>query len=392
MLPVLRVCKQNVKAIADGCPWVMRHQAIESSEWLSVMPGSLARVETERGGALGVGMVNPLSQIVCRMLSWQQEAIDQEFFEQKISAALAKRGVLFDTPFYRLIHAEADGLPGLVVDRFGEHIVVQVASAGMENLQAQWLAALDACINPATIFLRNDSGARKLEGLVQQTLSLKGAVPELLPVMENGCTYFADVVHGQKTGWYYDMRDNRVMVAELARGKNVLDVFSHSGGFGVLAVQSGAASVVMVDASELALALAMRAAETNGVAERCRTIKGDAVAVMKQLADEGARYDIIIADPPAYVKSKKDIVSGMKGYEKVACHAAALVASGGYLFTASCSHHASRGAFNKAVLAGIARTGRTAEIIRQTGASRDHPIHPRLPQSEYLKGLLLRVF
>jgi len=379
-LSALRIKKPHAKSIVDGCPWVMRHQAVDSSEWQSAEPGSLAQVESERGEFIGIGVLNPLSQIVCRMVSWQRGAIDQSFFEHKIAQALMKRTALFDAPYYRLVHAEADGLPGLIIDRFGALLVVQVGSVGLEKILA-----------PEAILLRNDFSARVLEGLPKHITCIKGEVPKITVLQENGCSYFADVMHGQKTGWFYDMRDNRQMVANLSKDKMVLDVFSHSGGFGLLAAKQGAAQVTMVDSSALALDLAMQAAKENGIEARCQILKSDAAEAMKQLAAEGKTYDIVIADPPAYVKSKKDIMAGLKGYEKVAALASVLVVPGGYFFTATCSHHAGRSAFNKAVLAGVALAGRKPEIIKQTGAGRDHPLHPHLPQGEYLKGLLLRL-
>lgn len=369
----------------------MRHQLVESSEWLAADPGTLATVESERGEYIGIGVVNPVSHIVCRMLTRGREAIDQAFFERKIAQALAKREAAFNTPYYRLLHAEADGVPGLVMDRFDALLVVQVGSAGMERLQPFWLAALDHLLGSRMILLRNDFSARILEGLPKHITAIRGEIPEYVMVHENDCRYLADVWNGQKTGWFYDMRDNRKMLAEMAVGKTVLDVFSHSGGFGVLAAMHGAASVTMVDSSALALDLAMRAAAENAVSSRCKTIKGDAEDVMKILTEQGNQYDIVIADPPAYIKNKKDIAAGLRGYKKIAACASALVVPGGHFFTATCSHHAGRSAFNKAVLLGVAQTGRAANIIRQTGAGNDHPLHPKLPQSEYLKGLLLQL-
>jgi 23S rRNA (cytosine1962-C5)-methyltransferase len=389
--PALRIKKSHAKTINEGAPWAMRHMAVESSEWLSAPPGSLASVESERGEFIGIGILNPLSQIVCRMLTLQRETIDAAFFERKISRALSLREALYDKPFYRLVHAEADGLPGLVIDRFDDVLVIQVGSAGMEALQPIWLAVLERIFEPRSVVLRNDFSSRKMEGLEQYVRVIKGSIDDAVWLEENGCYYLADLLKGQKTGWFYDMRDNRKMIAGLAKNKDVLDVFAHSGGFGLLAAKGGAASVTMVDSSQLALELAMAAAKKNNVEERCETLKGDAVAVMKKLTGESKQYDIVIADPPAYVKSKQDIASGLRGYEKVAMHAVQLVVSGGYFFTATCSHHAGRSAFNKAVLTGVAAAGRRADIVKQSGAGRDHPLHPKLPQSEYLKGLLLKI-
>jgi len=387
----IRLTKQSEKEILAGCPWVMRHQAMPSSEWETATPSDLARVETQKGVFVGVGLLNPLSQIVCRILTRKDEKIDTQFFARLFKMALEKRERFYDKPFCRLVHSEADFLPGLVVDRYGDILVVQVTSAGMEALQSLWLPALEALLNPTAILLRNDVGARKLEGLKQENKILKGDIPPLVELVENDCIYFADLMHGQKTGWFYDMRDNRKKIVEYCEYKHVLDVFSHSGGFGVLAAKYGAASVTMVDSSALALDLAMQAAAKNGVEKSCTTIKGDAVAVMQKLAAEGKKFDVVITDPPAYVKSKKDVANGMKGYSKVAQAAAALVADKGLYFTASCSHHATRSAFNKAVLQGIKLAGKKAQILSELGASRDHPVHPQLAQNSYLKGLLVKI-
>jgi 23S rRNA (cytosine1962-C5)-methyltransferase len=207
-------------------------------------------------------------------------------------------------------------------------------------------------------------------------------------VKENGCLYLADLLKGQKTGWFYDQRDNRKMIAAFAPGKTVLDVYSHSGGFALLAAKAGASEVTLVDSSAYAFELAQKSATLNGL-ENCHYQQGEAFAVMQALAAQGKTYDIVLVDPPAFVKSRKDVGAGLKGYEKAARLAASLAAPGGKLFVASCSHHAPRERFNQAVLAGVRKTGREARILRQTGASADHPIHPKLRESEYLKGLLL---
>lgn len=386
----LRIKKAFQKNIQGGEPWVMTHMAVASSEW-QAMPAGLVRVESERGEFLGLGLLNPASHIVCRMLTRKDEAIDHAFFVSRFARALAVRENLYDAPYYRLVHSEADFLPGLVVDRYGDALVLQVTSAAMEVLQPVWLPALEECLAPRAVLLRNDVSARKLEGLAQGIYLMKGDIPPLVELSENDCIYLANLREGQKTGWFYDMRDNRKRVADLCKGKTMLDVFSHSGGFGVLAAKSGAKSVTMVDASAMALDLAMQAARRNDVDKVCDVIKGDALAVMQTLADEARQYEVVVADPPAYVKSRKDVAGGMRGYSKVAQAASMLVVDGGMLFTASCSHHATPAAFKKAVLEGVTKAGRIAEVIAFTGASGDHPVHPQLPQNSYLKGLLLKI-
>ncbi|MDE3016240.1 MAG: class I SAM-dependent rRNA methyltransferase [Pseudomonadota bacterium] len=391
--PPLRLKKGRDAAVFDGMPWVYASDIIESSELLHVPPGGLVTVENHKGQFIGIGYYNAKSQIACRMLTLKREPIDEALFQSRLETALARRKKLFGEPYYRLAHAESDSLPGLLIDRFGDAFVVQVGTAGMELLQPLWLAALQELFHPKTIILRNDIAARKLEGLRQGTAILPpppaGGGGSIAELRENGFTYYADLLHGQKTGWFYDQRDNREMISALAKGKTLLDVYSHSGGFGLLAATRGAAEVTLADSSKPALELAKKAAAANGIT--CEYRQGDAFALMDRLQKEGKQFDIVLADPPAFVKSKKDVATGLKGYEKVARLAAFLVKPGGLLFVASCSHHAARSAFNKAVLVGVKKAGRHAEILRQTGASADHPKHPKLPQSEYLKGILLGI-
>ena len=388
-LPPLRIKKNYDENIRRGFPWAYAGDIIDSSELTLLPAGSLVSVENFKGEYIGVGYYNSRSQISCRLLALGRVDIDVEFFATRIKAALTKREKIITVPYYRLIHSEADDLSGLLIDRFGDAVVVQIGTAGMEKLLPMIIDALEMVLQPKAIVLRNDNSARKLEGLTQEVRVIKGEAGQSVEVLENDCVYLADLIHGQKTGWFYDQRDNRKMIADLSHGKTVADIYSHSGGFGLLAAKSGANSVTLVDSSALALDMAQKAAVKNNVTVEC--VKGDAFAVIENFAKAGKKFDIVLADPPAFVKSKKDIASGLKGYEKVARLCAPLVAENGLLFMASCSHHAGRSAFNKAVLDGVRKAGFTAEILKQTGAAPDHPRHKLLLQSEYLKGILLRV-
>jgi 23S rRNA (cytosine1962-C5)-methyltransferase len=385
----LRLKKGQDVNIRAGFPWVYASDIIDSSELTLIPVGSLVCIENFKGEHIGIGYYNRLSQIACRVLALGRKDINQEFFATRIKLALSKREQMINVPYYRLIHSEADYLPGLLIDRFGDALVMQVGTAGMENLLPIIMLSVEEIIKPQTIVLRNDNNARKLEGLEQEVKIIKGSVSGFTEVQENGFSYLADLINGQKTGWFYDQRDNRKMIADMAYGKSLVDIYSHSGGFGLLAAKAGAKNVTLVDSSQLALDMALQAAKNNNVNIDC--VKGDAFAAMQNIAMSGKKIDIVLADPPAFVKSRKDIASGLKGYEKVAKLAAPLVADGGILFMASCSHHAGRSAFNKAVMDGVKKAGLNAEIIKQTGAAPDHPRHDQLPQSEYLKGLLLRV-
>lgn len=387
----LRLKKNCDDAVRKGVPWIYASDIIESSELVLAPAGSLVSIENHKGQAIATGYYNARSQIACRVLTHEREPIDAAFFRCRLEAAAAKRDKLVGVPYYRLVHSEADGLPGLLVDRFGESLVAQAGTAGMEALQPYWVEALELALAPASLLLRNDTAAREREGLAREVKEVKGPVPQRITVLENDCAYVADIWRGQKTGWFYDQRDNRRLIAGLAEGKSVADIYSHSGGFGVLAARHGAASVAMVDSSKLALELAAEAAARNGVEKACAFLQGDAFEAMEQLQREGRHFDIVLADPPAFVKNKKDIASGLKGYVKVARLAAGLVAPGGLLFMASCSHYAGRSAFNQSVLGGVERAGARGTILKQTGASPDHPQHPLLPQSEYLKGILLKI-
>ena len=352
--------------------------------------GELAEIRGTRDAFLGIGYYNRASAIAVRMLTRRRQPIDVDFFIRRLQHALERRRPL-GVPYYRLVHAEGDLLPGLIVDRFDQHCVLQVATAGMERLLPLVLQALDAVIAPQALLLRNDIAARTKEGLAQDVAMLRGEMPARLEVLENGCRYVADPWRGQKTGWFYDQRDNRRLVAGHASGKSVLDLFSHSGGFSLLAARSGASAVTLVDSSPLALTLAEEAAALNGVADRCTFLRNDVFAAGAAQAQARVTFDIVVADPPAFIKTRNDMASGLKGYTKVARLAAALVAPGGLLMVCSCSHHATRSRFREAVLHGVGRAGRGGEILAFTGHALDHPVHPHLPQSEYLKAMLLRL-
>lgn len=386
MIP-LRLVRGKETAVIKGYPWVFAGDIIDSSQWRMAKKGSLVAIENHKGQRIGTGYLNPASQIACRVLTLTNEPIDAAFFKTRLQKALALRQKLIDVPYYRLVHSEADGLPGLLLDRFGDIIVAQVGTAGIDALKPLWMEALETAVAPKKIIMRYDT-ALSVEGLSLPS-PLVGEENYVIEVHENGFIYFADLLKGQKTGWFYDQRDNHKMMAELSSGKTVLDVYAHSGGFGLLAAKTGAKEVTLVDSSALAFDLAKKAAEKNNVS--AETIQGDAFEAMEKLARVGRRYDIVIADPPPFVKTKKDIAAGLKGYTKMAKLAAALVAPDGMLFAASCSHHAGRSAFQKAVLEGIEKAGRGATVAKHTGAAPDHPQHPLLPQSEYLKGILFNV-
>jgi 23S rRNA (cytosine1962-C5)-methyltransferase len=352
----------------------------------ALTPGEVVGLEAADGRAVGAAFFNPHSLIAARLLSGRPDlSIDRAFLASRLARALSLREILFDRPFYRLVHAESDSLPGLIVDRLGDVLVCQMNSAGMDRLTEEIVAALQDAVAPRAIVLRNDSPVRALEGLDQHQRVASGAIEGPVEIEENGIRFLVDPLAGQKTGWFFDQRDNRAFVARLARARTVLDVYTYLGGFAIQAAVAGAARVVAVDRSEPALALAGRSAELNGVAGVCEFRRAEAFAELARLAEAKERFGIVICDPPAFVKSKKDLATGAKGYRKLARLAAGLVEPGGFLFLASCSHHMEQARFAEEVHRGLGQAGRAGRVLRQAGAAPDHPVHPWLPESAYLK-------
>jgi 23S rRNA (cytosine1962-C5)-methyltransferase len=380
------------RRVLSGHPWVFSNEVIMDARTKALAPGSLVTVASYEGRPLGGFMFNPHSLIAARLLSRDPAAaIDRRFLVERLERARALRDRLFERPFYRLAHAEADDLPGLVIDRFGDRLVVQVNTAGMELLLPELLAALDAVLSPEAVLLRNDSGARTLEGLESYARWAKGGAEGPVELVENGVRFLADLGEGQKTGWFFDQRENRASVARLAGGARVLDLYCYTGGFALQAAAGGAASVLGIDRSEGALALAAQSATLNAVEGRCRFERGDAFGTLEALAEEAERFDIVVADPPAFVKSKKELNQAARGYRKLARLAAALVRPGGFLFIASCSYHMTPENFGEQVARGLGEAGRSGRILRASGAGPDHPVHPFLPETAYLKALLLQI-
>jgi len=321
-----------------------------------------------------------------------QAVIDRGWFATRLSRALELRERLFDKPFYRLVHAEADGLPGVVIDRFGEACVVQ-PNAAWADAHITELAEALAEVTGVTTILKNASGrTRALEGLDDVSSVLLGTAPEApIPVPMNGATYMADLTGGQKTGLFFDQRPNHAFAASLARGARVLDVFSHVGGFGLAALANGAESTLCVDGSAPALDLAARGAAAMGVSERFSSRLGDAFDVLTALGQEGAQFDLVVCDPPAFAPSKQALEAGLRAYERVARLAAPLVAPGGYLGLCSCSHAADLQRFRDASVRGIGRAGRSAQLLATGFAGPDHPQLPQLAESGYLKAVFFRL-
>jgi 23S rRNA (cytosine1962-C5)-methyltransferase len=389
--PRVRLRAGQSKRLRRGHPWVYSNEVEMTPAAKALPPGTVVTVQDAGDEALATALFNPHSLIALRILAPTPDvAVTVDLFAGRLRRALALRDAVVDGPFHRLVHAEADDLPGLVIDRFDRHCVVQANSAGMDRLLPQVLAALDDVIGPAGVVIRDDTGGRALEGLPAEGVRIHGTAPDgPVAVRQNGATYRADLTGGQKTGWFYDQRDNHALVARLAQGRKILDVFSHAGGFGLACAVAGAAHVLCVDSAAPALALASEGAAASGVADRVETRQADAFAALADLGREGRRFGVVVCDPPSFVKSRKDLASGAKGYRKMARLAAPLVEAGGFLFAASCSHNMPADRFLSEIVHGLQQAGRSGRVLAQTGAALDHPLHPALPESAYLKGVLL---
>jgi len=386
-LPVITVTRPQ--RLLQGHPWVFSNEIIMDAATKSLPSGSMVHlVDSKRQQSLGIGTFNPHSLIAVRIVTRASE-LPEDWLFTRLARALALRERFFKEPYYRLVYTEADQLPGLVIDRFGEVLVCQLNTAGMELLQQPLLAAIEKLLRPRTVVFRNDSPVRQLEHLDCKTFVAKGELDGLVQGRENGVPFLVDLCEGQKTGWFYDQGDNRALIASLCQGKRVLDCYAYTGGFALQAAVAGAKHVTVLDRSASALALAQQAAQLSGVADRCTFIEEEAFKSLAALPSHA--FDVVILDPPAFVKSKKDLQTGLKGYAKLIRLAAPLVEKEGLLMMTSCSHHVDASLLQEAVAQGLLLAGREGRILKSLSASVDHPVHPFLPESAYLKGFLIEL-
>jgi 23S rRNA (cytosine1962-C5)-methyltransferase len=384
--------KASPQRVRFGFPWVFANELVMDRRTRKIPAGEIVQLNDNSGAALALCAFNAESKIAGRVLSLNCDTpIDEAWIKAKIASAAAHRDRLYDEPYYRLVHAEADGMPGVIIDRFGDVFAVQPNAAWADQRMPKITAALVELFG-AKVVVKNASGrARKLDGLDEETVVVHGALDAPVPVKLNGATYMADVVGGQKTGLFLDQRDNQALAARLAKGGDVLDVFSHVGGFGLAALAGGATSALAVDGSRVALDLAEQGAEKSGFANKFSTHVGDAFETMASLIAEGRKFDVVICDPPAFAPAKPALEAGLRAYERIARLGAQLVADGGYLVLCSCSHAAGLDAFRTASLRGIGKAGRSTQIIHTGQAGPDHPVHPHLAESAYLKSIFLRM-
>lgn len=392
-LPLLKLKKNEDKRIRGGHLWVYSNEIDNKATPLkSFEPGQAVLMVDASNKAIGYAYVNPNTLIAARLLTRGTGQLpDVKFFKQKIKHALALRQLLYAEPCYRLLFGEADGVPGLVVDRYDQVLVVQITTAGMEMLKQEIVAALDEVLKPEAILLRNDSSARTIEGLESYVEAAVGDVPETALLTEDGVRFNAPIWHGQKTGWFYDQAANRRRLAAYVKDKRVLDVFSYIGGWGVRAAAAGAKEVICVDASSLALDAVAHNAELNQLQETVTTMKGDAFDVLKSLREERSKFDVIVVDPPAFIKKRKDYKAGSQAYRRINQLAIQALSKDGILVSCSCSHHMPQQDLVTSVLQASRHLDRNMQIIEFGGQSTDHPIHPAIPETEYLKAVFSRI-
>lgn len=390
--PKIKLIDGHERRVRAGHPWIFSNEIRMDVATKALPLGSLVQVIDHRGASLGLASFNPHSLIAGRILDRDPDTvIDRNFFIKRIEQGLALRKRLFKQAFYRLIHGEADCLPGLIIDRYDDVLVLQINSAGFDRLQDMICEALENLLKPRAIILRNDSPLRRLEGLSEDVKLAKGNLTEPVYVTEGGVEFICDPLDGQKTGWFFDLAEARRFVASLAKGGKMLDVYCHTGAFALQAAKAGAIHVTALDRSELAIALARQTAERNGLKELVQFEVADAFESLERRRDRKEQYDMVVCDPPSFVKSKKELPSGIKGYRKLARLAAPLVVPGGFLFIASCSHHVPVELFGQEVARGLNLSDRSGRIVMSGGAAPDHPVHPILPETAYIKWQVLQL-
>lgn len=390
-LPVLRLKPHEERRLQAGHLWIFSNEVdVAATPLTAFAPGQCAQVRSSRDRFLGYAYVNPATLIAARILGRDPlHPPGRPLLVHRLKVALSLRERFYPAPFYRLAFGESDLLPGLVVDRYGDTCVVQVGTAGMEAMKDGILEALERTVKPSSVLWKNDSPARSLEGLDSQVETAFGTVPDEVVVPEGGVDFRVPLAGGQKTGWFYDQRDNRAAVARLAPGASVLDVFSYAGSFGLQAARAGAREVLCVDASAAALEAAQASAAANGLAIETR--KGDGFDVMEALHQEGRRFDIVVIDPPAFIKRRKDHPKGLAAYRKLNQLAMQLVARDGLLVSCSCSWHLDAAELTEAVQRAARHLGRFVQVVEFRGQAPDHPVHPAIPETRYLKAVICRV-
>ena len=390
---VLRLGKNHDRRLRAGHLWIYSNEIdTEATPLKGFEPGQVVNIENAQGKWQGLGYVNPNSLICARLVTRSRGiSLDGSLLVHRIKVAIALRERLYAKPYYRLLFGEADGTPGVVVDRYGDYLVVQITTAGMELLKDALIAALVKVLKPAGILMRNDSGIRELEGLSRYVELAHGQVPDRVLVEEGGCRFEVSPGEGQKTGWFYDQTANRDQFLRYVEGRRVLDVCSYVGAWTVRAARAGATAVTAVDVSAQALEQLAVNALLNQVEDRVATLKGDAFEVLRDLRAAREHFDVVVLDPPAFIKRRKDLKEGTLAYRRLNEAALGLLERDGILVTATCSFHMQGDQLLRTVQQSARHSDRSLQLLQQGQQSPDHPIHPAVPETAYLKAFYLRV-
>ncbi|QYZ66410.1 MAG: SAM-dependent methyltransferase [Gammaproteobacteria bacterium (ex Lamellibrachia satsuma)] len=389
----LKLKKDRERRLHSGHCWVFSNEVdISATPLTDFEPGQPVEIISHRGKWLGTGYVNAHSLICARLVSRDREhPLSQSLLVHRLKVALGLRERLYSTPFYRLVFGESDGLPGLIVDRYGDQVVIQITTAGMERIKSEIVASVEKVLRPAGVLLRNDTSTRGVEGLESTIETVVGDVPEWLTLEENGTEFQISLKKGQKTGWFYDQRENRRRMLKYISGKRVLDVCSYTGSWGVAAARNGAREVHCVDLSAPALEQVGQNAERNGVADRIQVHQGEAFAVLKALRQARERFDVVLLDPPAFIKRRKDQKEGELAYRRLNQAGMQVLERDGVLVSSSCSHHMSGEKLLSRIQQGARHLERSLQLLESGQQGMDHPIHPAIPETAYLKSYFLRV-
>lgn len=389
----LRLRKNEDRRLRAGHLWIYSNEVdVVATPLRDFQPGQPVTIQASNGKFLGTGYVNPNVLLCARLVSRDpNHPLGPSLLVHRLNVALSLRERLYEKPFYRLVYGEGDGLPGLVVDRYGDVCVVQVTTAGMERLKDDLLAALQKVLKPVAVLWRNDSPTRELEGLERTVADAAGVVPETVEIEEDGLRFQVAPRTGQKTGWFYDQRDNRARLDRYVQGQRILDVFSYVGAWGARAAARGAREVLCVDSSAAALEQLTANAAFNGVGSQVRTQRGDAFEVLKALREARERFDVVIVDPPAFIKRRKDFKEGALAYRRLNEMAMQVLERDGILVSCSCSQLLTRETLTQTLLQGARHLDRNLVILEQGQQGPDHPVHPAIPETDYLKVILARV-
>ncbi len=391
-LPTLKLGKDQERRLLAGHAWIYSNEVDTKETPLKTFSaGEQVAVVSQRGKWIGNAYVNPHALICARIVSTDiSKMLDEKLLTERISQALKLRQRFYENDFYRLVYGESDFLPGLVIDRYGDYLVVQITTAGMDAVRSQIVSVLEKLLSPRGILLRNDTPMRAMEGLDSSVTVVSGEIPPLVQLSEGESSFEVSLLEGQKTGWFFDQAANRNdMQRYIREGDSVLDICSYVGAWGIRAARAGATEVICVDSSNAALEQVKRNAEMSGVQEQVRTMKNDAFERLKKFAKRQRQFDVVILDPPAFIKRKKDLKEGMQAYRRLNALGLEVLKPGGILITSSCSFHMAQSQLLNVVRQGAVKQRSNLQLLQYGQQGVDHPVHPAIPETAYLKTLFL---